>query len=159
VSWFTRNISAAKKEFINLKHVYRKGVSVPRPIFRVLHVILMEKLDGWLLSDIKKLNEPRKIYRMIIYEVKKTYDAGVVNGDLSQFNVFLSRDGGIYLIDWPQAVTTDNPKSIHYLKSDLINITRYFMKKYNLAKTFILQTMRMYDFDKVIDINEVLKSS
>jgi len=158
ISWFKRNISAARKEFINLKYVYRKGVSVPRPIFRVLHMILMEKLNGWLLSDIKEFNDPLKVYTMIIYEIKKAYDAGIVNGDLSQFNIFFSSNGDIYLIDWPQAITTGNPKSILYLTSDLINITRYFVKKYNLTRNFILKTLRIYDFVEIIDINEVLKS-
>jgi len=155
ISWHYRNISAAKKEFENLKYVYRKGVSVPRPIYHVLHMILMERLDGLLLNDIREVENPVKLFTNIIYEVKKTYDNGVVNGDLSQFNIFLSKDGRVYLIDWPQAVSINDRKSLFLLKKDLLNISCFFIKKYEMSVESVLNVLKTYSFGHIISDKDI----
>jgi RIO kinase 2 len=38
----------------------------------------------------------------------------------------------VYIIDWPQWVSTDHPNSCDLLSRDIRNITRYFNRKYQL---------------------------
>jgi len=148
--WYVRNIYAAKKEYNNLKYVFRKGVSVPRPVYRVLHMILMERLDGLLLNDIKKLDNPLQMFNKIIYEVKKAYDANIVNGDLSQFNVFISKTGKVFLIDWPQAVSADTDEGINLLKRDIINLSKFFFKKHGTPIRRLCDILSIYTFSEMI---------
>jgi len=153
--WYVRNISAAKKEFINLKYVYRKGISVPRPIYHTLHIILMERLEGFILNDIRKLENPLLILDKIIYEIKRTYDAGIVNGDLSQFNIFISSDGRIYLIDWPQALSRKNEKALMLLKKDILNIVKFFIKRHYIDHENVCKIIKKYGFEKIILCKEI----
>jgi len=115
--------------------LYQRGVSVPRPIYQLMHILVMEILDGILLHDMHELENPLHLFRRIMYEVKKTWDIGFVNGDLSEFNIFLSWDGlKPILIDWPQAFPKYEPNSIDLLKRDIQNIVSFFLKKYECSK-------------------------
>jgi RIO kinase 1 len=52
--------------------------------------------------------------------------AGVIHGDLSEFNVLVDRDGPV-IIDLPQAVdAADNNNAAAMLRRDADNITAYF---------------------------------
>ncbi|PCN51016.1 serine/threonine protein kinase [Candidatus Geothermarchaeota archaeon ex4572_27] len=132
-SWILRNYMAARKEFRVLKYLYRCGVSVPKPIANVKHIIVMEELDGDILINVRDLPDPRGILERIIEEVRKAYDAGVVNGDLSPFNIFITRDYRVIIIDWPQAIYRDKGAHEDALIRDVTYIAQYFSKKYGVS--------------------------
>ena len=130
--WIWRNYISAKREYDNLIILYQRGVSVPYPIYSLMHVLVMESLDGFLLHDLLHIDNPYNLFTEIIYEIKKTWDIGFANGDLSEYNIFLLRNTlRPVLIDWPQAYTREEKSSIYYLKKDILNIVFFFRKKYN----------------------------
>jgi len=72
------------------------------------------------------LDEPQKVYREIIRFMKRAFQkAKLVHGDLSEYNI-LMHDGMPYIIDCGQAMLTDHPNAIEFLKRDVKNINRYF---------------------------------
>jgi RIO kinase 2 len=130
--WLLRNYISAKKEYENLVVVYQRGISAPRPIYRTMHVLVMEYLDGFLLKDLQEVDDPYSLYANIINEIKKTWNLGYVNGDLSEYNIFiLNESGRPVIIDWPQAIKRENPVSIELIKRDVSNITKFFIKRFD----------------------------
>ncbi len=130
--WLIVNIQAAKKEYDALKKLSPIGVSVPEAIARERHAILMKKIVGSMLSDIKVLDFPAKVLQDIIDNVKLAYTVGgIVNGDLSEYNILYDGEK-VWIIDWPQYVDKDHPNSSILLDRDLLNILRFFNKRFKV---------------------------
>ncbi|MEM3437554.1 MAG: RIO1 family regulatory kinase/ATPase [Nitrososphaerales archaeon] len=130
--WLIVNMQAAKKEYNALKKLYSIGVSVPEAIARERHAVLMRKIDGLMLSDIKILDSPVKVLREIIDNVKLAYTVGgIVNSDLNEYNI-LYNGNKAWIIDWPQYVDKNHPNSSMLLDRDLSNILRFFKKRFKV---------------------------
>jgi RIO kinase 1 len=70
--------------------------------------------------------QAREYHRRLIREVVRMLCAGVVHGDLSEYNVLLAGDGPV-VIDLPQAVdAAGNAHASSMLDRDIGNLTRYF---------------------------------
>ena len=111
------------------------GVRVPRP--RAFHqgVVLMELLideDGHpapRLNDLALSGEVALAYHdLLIREVVRMLCAGIIHGDLSEYNVLVDRTGPV-IIDLPQAVdAAGNNNAAAMLQRDVANITTYFSR-------------------------------
>ena len=120
----------ATKEFKNLCRLEQAGVRVPHPRRFLKNVILMDYLgdENMAAPQIRtvRLEEPQKVYREIVRFMKRAYQkAKLVHGDLSEYNI-LFHEGEPYIIDCGQAMLTDHPNAVEFLKRDIKNINRYF---------------------------------
>jgi len=109
------------------------GVRVPTPYNFVEGVLLMELVTDEHGSAAPRLNDlvlshdqALEYHGILIAEVVKMLCAGIVHGDLSEFNVLVDADGPV-IIDLPQAVdaAANNNASI-MLERDVNNMTAYF---------------------------------
>jgi RIO kinase 1 len=109
------------------------GVRVPKPYNFVEGVLLMELVTDEHGSAAPRLNDlvlshdqALEYHGILIAEVVKMLFAGIVHGDLSEFNVLVDADGPV-IIDLPQAVdaAANNNASI-MLERDVNNMTAYF---------------------------------
>ncbi|WP_150910975.1 PA4780 family RIO1-like protein kinase [Marinobacter halotolerans] len=111
------------------------GVRVPEPFGFVDGVLLMELVtddDGKAaprLDDVMFTPEQALEYHdMIIGEVVRMLSAGLIHGDLSEFNVLVEPEGPV-IIDLPQAVNASgNNNAGRMLERDVDNMRRYFGK-------------------------------
>ena len=109
------------------------GVRVPKPFDYMDGVLLMELVgDGSgdvapRLNDVDLLPEDaREFHAFMIGEIVKMLCAGLVHGDLSEFNVLLGPDGPV-IIDLPQAVdAAANNHAFSMLERDVRNMAEYF---------------------------------
>lgn len=109
------------------------GVRVPKPHNFYEGVLLMELVvddDGNAaprLNDIAFTPEDaRKYHQALLTEVVRMLCAGIVHGDLSEFNILLASDGPV-IIDLPQAVdAAGNNHAADMLKRDVNNLRDYF---------------------------------
>lgn len=148
--WFRRNYISARREYENLVKVYQRGVSVPRPYYQVMHMLVMEFLDGFLLNDLENPNDPYILYTSIIHEIVKTWNLGFVNGDLSEYNIFILKERmKPVIIDWPQTVSRGEPNSKELLKRDLKNIIRFFKKRYGCEEDTLIEIIKDMDLELV----------
>jgi RIO kinase 1 len=121
----------AQKEFRNLKDYHKSGVRVPRPIDRWKNIIVMEyigdeTMPAPLMKEVMESLNKEIIYE-IIGEMKKMYEAKLIHGDLSEYNI-LVWDDEPYIIDVGQAVPIDHPLADELLLRDLKNMVRVFKK-------------------------------
>lgn len=109
------------------------GVRVPQPYMCIDGVLLMElvtDVEGMVaprLSDVT-LTEESAIadFDTMIRNIVRMLCAGIVHGDLSEFNVLLDANGPV-IIDLPQAVdAAANNHAQSMFERDVNNITAYY---------------------------------
>jgi RIO kinase 1 len=109
------------------------GVRVPQPYGCFDGVLLMELVTDDAGNVAPRLNDvamsaeqAREDHEVIMRDIVRMLCAGIVHGDLSEFNVLVD-DYGPVIIDLPQAV---NPAANNSAKSmferDVNNMTRYY---------------------------------
>jgi len=132
-SWLFQSRLAAEREFYALKLVYDCGVSVPEPLSQNRHAIVMGIIEGAELANWKELENPKRVLREILCNVKKAYiKACVVHADLSEYNIILKDGRQVLIIDWPQFVTTDHPNAQDLLERDVGNILSFFSRRFRM---------------------------
>jgi len=113
------------------------GVRVPQAYNFIDGVLLMELVTDGEGDPAPRLNdvvltpgEAREFHRTLIREVVRMLCAGVVHGDLSEYNVLLGSRGSVMepvIIDLPQAVdAAGNAHASSMLERDIGNLARYF---------------------------------
>lgn len=127
------------KEFANLRRARKAGVRVPEPIAVERNVLVMEYLntDGKRakrLSEVRVEN-PETAYEVVREYMRRMYAAGLVHGDLSEYNIVIE-DDQLYFLDMGQAVTIHHPNADEFLRRDCENVTAFFRRQgYDVTAT------------------------
>ncbi len=109
------------------------GVRVPRPINFHDGVLLMELVADADGNAAPRLNDlpfsaadAKRHHATLLDEVVRMLFAGVIHGDLSEFNILLAADGPV-IIDLPQAVdAAGNNHAPRMLLRDVDNLRNFF---------------------------------
>jgi RIO kinase 1 len=108
------------------------NVVVPTPYAFYEGVLLLEMIAGADGEAAPRLDEvnltpdlARKYYKFLIREVVKMLCAGYVHGDLSEFNILVSKKGPV-IIDLPQAVLATSNNAAAIFERDIVHLCRYF---------------------------------
>ncbi|MGB8856970.1 MAG: PA4780 family RIO1-like protein kinase, partial [Burkholderiales bacterium] len=109
------------------------GVRVPKPYNFLDGVLLMELVADERGDAAPRLNDvtftpaqARAHHVTLMIEVVRMLCAGIVHGDLSEFNILLGADGPV-IIDLPQAVdAAGNNHAMRMLLRDVDNLRRFF---------------------------------
>ncbi|MBK6852966.1 MAG: serine protein kinase RIO [Burkholderiales bacterium] len=135
---FGRQAQEAAWQSAEVDALYRlanAGVRVPTPYNFFEGVLLMELVtnaDGDAaprLNDVAfSAGDARTHHATLLREVVRMLCAGVVHGDLSEFNILLADDGPV-IIDLPQAVdAAGNNHAARMLLRDVANLRGYFSR-------------------------------
>ncbi|VGO22220.1 PA4780 family RIO1-like protein kinase [Pontiella sulfatireligans] len=109
------------------------GVRVPKPYGCFDGVLLMELITDANGAVAPRLNDvamppeqARKDHATVMKEIIRMLCAGIVHGDLSEFNVLVDGNGPV-IIDLPQAVNAaGNNNAQRMLARDVNNMTAYY---------------------------------
>jgi RIO kinase 2 len=133
--WLLVNISAAKKEVDMLQRLKNTGISLPLPLYRAMHCIAMNRINGARLVSVKDLEQPSTVLQNILLSIGIAYKNHIIHSDLSEYNVLVGEaSGDTWIIDWPQAVATDHPNAQYLIKRDVFNIVRFFNRRFAVGK-------------------------
>ncbi|MBI3546398.1 MAG: serine protein kinase RIO [Gammaproteobacteria bacterium] len=125
-SWQSAEVAA-------LYRLSAAGVRVPQPYNFADGVLLMELVTDAEGNAAPRLSElvltieqARAYHRILITQIVRMLCAGVVHGDLSEYNVLVSNEGPV-IIDLPQAIdAAGNNNACAMFKRDVTNLTAYF---------------------------------
>ncbi|MBC7659112.1 MAG: serine protein kinase RIO [Chitinophagaceae bacterium] len=108
------------------------GVSVPKPLGYYEGVLLLQMITDEEGNPAPRLNDvdltpekAREYHHVLIREAVKMLCAGIVHGDLSEFNVLVSKDG-LVIIDLPQAIQATANNAFGLFERDLVQLAAYF---------------------------------
>jgi RIO kinase 1 len=133
---FGRQAQEAAWQSAEVDALYRlaaAGVRVPTPYNFHDGVLLMELVtdaDGAAAPRLNDMDfsadDARAHHRTLLTEVVRMLCAGIVHGDLSEFNILLAADGPV-IIDLPQAVdAAGNNHAARMLLRDVVNLGDFF---------------------------------
>jgi RIO kinase 1 len=133
---FGRRMTESHWQSAEVDALYRladAGVRVPEPFGFWEGVLLMELVTDAEGAAAPRLNdaeftpdEARRHHATLVREVMRMLCAGIVHGDLSEFNVLLGAEGPV-IIDLPQAVdAAGNNHAQRMLLRDVANLREFF---------------------------------
>lgn len=115
-----------------LYHLASVGVRVPKPLGYHEGVLLLEMVTDAegnpapRLNDVDLTAEQARAYHLIlIRETVKILCAGLIHGDLSEFNVLASSEG-LVIIDLPQAIQATANNAFALFERDLTQLAAFF---------------------------------
>jgi RIO kinase 1 len=119
-----------QREFKNMKIAQSAGVNCPKPLTFKDNVLIMSFLgDNGIIAkrliDVKP-DDPNELYKMVLENLRKLVNAGLIHGDLSAYNILLWDEP--YFIDFSHGTTIKNQMALELLKRDIKNINSYFSK-------------------------------
>jgi RIO kinase 1 len=154
---FGRQAQEAAWQSAEVDALYRlaaAGVRVPRPYNFCDGVLLMELVTDEHGDAAPRLNDvqftpedARRHHATLIREVVRMLCAGVVHGDLSEFNILVAADGPV-IIDLPQAIdAAGNNHAKRMLLRDVDNLRNFFggFAPELLATHFGLEIWSLYE--------------
>jgi RIO kinase 1 len=120
-------------EVIALQRLAAAGVRVPQIFSYAGGILLMELVaddngnNAPRLNDVRLTPEQARDYHAtMIRQIVLMLCAGLVHGDLSEYNVLVGSDG-LVIIDLPQAIdAAGNNNAADMLRRDVANVTAYF---------------------------------
>ena len=109
------------------------GVRVPQPHICFEGVLLMDLVVDAEGNPAPRLNDVEldedqalEFHGMLLNQVVRMLCAGIVHGDLSEYNILVG-EGGPVIIDLPQAIdAAANSTAAEMLERDVINLRTYF---------------------------------
>ena len=119
-----------QREYKNLLRAEKVGINVPKALGCKSNILLEEFIGNeepaLPLKD-DHPSYPHHFLEDILEQVRDMYQAGLIHGDLSAFNILNHQEKPV-LIDFSQATLTKTPNSEELLKRDLKNILQFFKK-------------------------------
>ena len=141
ISWLYVSRLSAESEYEALTKIQDLQIGTPRPIAQNRHMVVMSLINGEELHNLTQLESPTEILDEILRQVKLLFENGVIHCDLSEFNILLTPEEKILIIDFPQWEASDHPNAFSYLGRDLWNLLQFFKKNYNVV----------FDLDQQLD--------
>lgn len=135
LGWMLRSIRSGLREAKALGLLNEHGVTgVPRLHGAALHAVVTDFIEGVELYRVRELEDPEGALYGILDVLKEAYrKAGLVHGDLSEYNVMVTRGGEVYIIDWPQWALATEPQAPDLLRKDVENLVKFFRRRFRVG--------------------------
>jgi len=121
----------AKKEYQNLIHSIKNGLSVVKPITVKKNVLALEFVgkNGIPTKTLVESQINEKDYKSSISLIEQLYkQANLVHCDFSEYNIFKTKKD-LILFDLGSAIDLKHPNAEELLKRDINNISMFFVKR------------------------------
>lgn len=130
-SWLYMSRLAAIKEYAFMQALHEHGFPVPLPIDQSRHVVVMSRVDGFPMAQIKagKMEGAEAVFNDCLAILKRLTQYGLVHCDFNEFNLMVSEVGVVTLIDFPQMVSTAHPNAKDLFDRDMNCLIKFFGMK------------------------------
>jgi len=146
-SWLFMSRLAALKEFSFMKALFAHNFPVPTPIDQNRHIVVMSKVPGSPMCQIKTGNMygAERIFPICIDILKRLAEHGLVHCDFNEFNLMLDEIGTVTLIDFPQMVSTSHENAAELFVRDVNCLKKFFAMKMRFDPPEELTSLRLED--------------
>jgi len=139
-SWLYMSRLAAIKEYAFMQALHKHGFPTPTPIDQNRHVVAMSKVNGFPMAQIKSGNMygAGEIFERCVKILIRLAECGLVHCDYNEFNLMISTEGVITLIDFPQMISTTHPNASELFQRDFNGLVKFFAMKMRFIPTQIV---------------------
>jgi RIO kinase 2 len=148
---------ASLKEFAFMKALHKHGFPTPIPLEANRHGIVMNLIRAYPMGQVKGLTSAEATYNECIGNIIKLAEHGLVHGDFNEFNLMISEEEDVTVIDFPQMVSTTHLNAQFYFERDVKCIQAFFGKRFGLQ--FEGVPVLENDIDKKFDVDKEVKAS
>lgn len=102
---------------------------------------------------VKILDEPSTCYNLLIDLIERFAQHGLIHSDFNEFNIMIDNNKKIWVIDFPQMVSTLHKNSRFFFERDVKCINDFFHRRFGYEtnrKTSIESIKRIADLDILI---------
>jgi len=118
------------REYAYMKALYDRHFPVPKPIDFCRHAVIMELLSGYPMTQVREVSDPGNLYNECMELIVKLANQGLIHGDFNEFNLMVSDDDHITMIDFPQMVSTNHPNAEWYFDRDVQCVRDFFSRRF-----------------------------
>ncbi|ELR22387.1 RIO1 family protein [Acanthamoeba castellanii str. Neff] len=129
-SWLYMARLSALKEFAYMKVLYDNGFPVPKPVDANRHCVVMQLIKGFPLCQVSEIQHPGRVYNKLMKLIVKLARYGLIHGDFNEFNLMITHEEEVVLIDFPQMVSTSHPNAEEYFDRDVQCVRTFFGKRF-----------------------------
>ena len=155
-NWLYLSRLSAIKEFTFMQSLYNEGISTPVPISHNRHAILMSLIPGYPLNNVTKMQHPARVLNQCFDLAVKLAELGLVHCDFNQFNLLVSDDERLFVIDFPQMVSVSHFNASELFEKDLLCLNDFFTKKFSV---FSEEIPKLKDIQVVKNIDLEIRAS
>ena len=119
-NWLYLSRLSAIKEYTFMQSLFEVGFPTPTPISHNRHAILMSLLQAYPLFNVVKIENPDKILNTCFSMAVKLAEFGLVHCDFNQYNILVSGEEKVHIIDFPQMVSVNHFNAEELFHKDLI---------------------------------------
>ena len=123
-SWLYMSRLSAQKEF-EFMSILQNKLPVPIALGHNRHTVVMSQINGYPVTQIKSFNNAQLVYEQMKNIFIKLAEFGLIHGDLNVFNLMVSEQEQVFLIDFPQMVSTSHKDAEFYYKRDMDGIISF----------------------------------
>ncbi|EWM22057.1 rio kinase [Nannochloropsis gaditana] len=130
-SWLYMSRLAALREYAFMKALHSNGFPTPTPIDQNRHVVLMSRVKGFPMFQVKQGNmaEPERIFPVCMDLIVRMARRGLVHCDFNEFNLMVDEAGAVTLIDFPQMISTSHANAREMFERDVQCVVKFFAMK------------------------------
>jgi len=110
--------------------LHEAGFPTPTPIDCNRHCIVMSVAPGYPLRSVSRIKHPGRVARRLMELILQLARSGLIHCDFNEFNLMISDDEDITIIDFPQMVSTSHRNAKMYFDRDVQCIVTYFGRKH-----------------------------
>ncbi|QDZ18789.1 serine/threonine-protein kinase Rio2 [Chloropicon primus] len=168
-SWLYLSRLAARKEFDFMRALGESGLPVPEAIDHNRHCVVMSIVEARPLSQVVRLSDPAKVYKQIMQNMVDLAKLGLVHCDFNEFNIMLSDEEDITVIDFPQMISVKHKNAAQLFQRDVDCVVKFFTRKVKYSPDEdVLGDLAYPDLDDIVEgmdlddpssLDRVLKAS
>lgn len=132
-NWLYLSRLSSETEYKFLVGLHNNNFPVPKPYGHSRHAIIMEYVPSYQLSRVNDIKNPEVVYNSLNQLIYSLAEVGLVHGDFNEFNVLISKEEKITIIDFTQMISIDHKNAETYFTRDLKGVKNYFKKKFCLS--------------------------
>jgi len=150
-NWLYLSRLSALKEHAFMQALHERGFNVPEAIDLNRHCVLMEMVDGYPLTQVKKMMSPGKVYNSCMQELKKLALCGLIHCDYNEFNIMMHLETlKVTVIDFPQMVSIHHRNARMLFNRDVECLHKFFLRRYGYDADLDVMGEPDPDFDEIL---------
>mmetsp|Transcript_9416 Transcript_9416/g.18106 ORF Transcript_9416/g.18106 Transcript_9416/m.18106 type:complete len:432 (+) Transcript_9416:1675-2970(+) len=131
-NWLFMSRLAAVREYTFMQELKGRNFPVPTPIDHNRHAILMSLVPGYTLTNITEIAHPQKIFDDALNLAVRFVENGLVHSDFNEFNLMVTEDEEVVVIDFPQMVSVDHLNAKELFDRDMQCLKDFFEGRFGL---------------------------